>query len=58
MEMYQFKAKDSEIKMYPLCLSNISKDFTIDHMKKKSELQGILIFFLLIIDLLIITMKF
>ena len=26
---YQFKAKDSEIKDYTLCLGNISKDFTI-----------------------------
>ena len=32
--MYQFKAKDSEIKPYSLCLGNISKDFTIDNVKK------------------------
>ena len=32
--MYQFKAKDSEIKSYPLCLGNISKDFTLDNMQK------------------------
>ena len=32
--MHQFKAKDSEIKPYPLCLGNILKDFTIDNMKK------------------------
>ena len=32
--MYQFKAKDSEIKPYPLFLRNISKHFTIDNMKK------------------------
>ena len=34
-KIYQFKAKDSEIKTYPLCLNNISKDFTIDNMKKQ-----------------------
>ena len=34
-KIYQFKAKDSEIKKYPLCLGNVSKDFTIDNMKKK-----------------------
>ena len=34
VKMYQFKAKDSEIKPYPLCLGNISKYFTIDNMKK------------------------
>ena len=28
------KAKDSEIKPYPLCLGNISKNFTINNMKK------------------------
>ena len=32
--MYQFKAKDLEIKPYSLCLSNILKGFTIDNMKK------------------------
>ena len=30
-----FKAKNSEIKDYTLCYSNISKDFTINNMKKK-----------------------
>ena len=35
---YKFKAKDSEIKEYPLCLGNVSKDFTIDNMKK-SEIK-------------------
>ena len=33
-KIYQFKAKDSKIKPYPLCLGNISKCFTIDNMKK------------------------
>ena len=28
-KVYQFKAKDSEIKKYLLCLGNVSKDFTI-----------------------------
>ena len=28
------KAKDSEIVPYPLCLANISKDFSVDNMKK------------------------
>ena len=32
--MYQFKAKDSEIKPYLLCLGNISEDFTMNNMKK------------------------
>ena len=33
-KVYQFKAKGSEIKDYALCLGNISKDFTINNMKK------------------------
>ena len=38
--MYQLKAKDSEIKTYPLFPGNFSKDFTIDNMKeKKTELN-------------------
>ena len=32
--MRQLEAKDSEIKYYTLCLSNCSKDFTVDEMKK------------------------
>ena len=31
---YQLKAKNSEIKQYPLSLGNISKDFTVNNMKK------------------------
>ena len=34
-EIYKFKAKDSEIVATPLCLGNISKDWSIDNMKKK-----------------------
>ena len=30
----KFKAKDSEIIPYSLCLGNISKDWSIDNMKK------------------------
>ena len=33
-EIIKFKAKDSEITVYPLCLGNISKDFLVDNMKK------------------------
>ena len=34
-KVLQFKAKNSEIKDYTLCLGNISKDFTITNMKKQ-----------------------
>ena len=33
-EIYKFKAKDSEIVAAPLCLGNISKDWSVDNMKK------------------------
>ena len=33
-EIIKFKAKDSEIVATPLCLGNISKDWSVDIMKK------------------------
>ena len=33
-EMVKFKAKDSEIVATPLCLGNISKDWSVDNMKR------------------------
>ena len=33
-EIHKFKAKDSEIVATPLCLGSISKDFSVDNMKK------------------------
>ena len=33
-KVYQFKAKGSKIKDYVFCLGNVSKDFTINNMKK------------------------
>ena len=38
-EIYKFKEKDSEIVASPLCLENISKDWSIDNMKK-TEFNG------------------
>ena len=34
IEIIKFKAKDSEITAYPLCLGNMSKDWSVDNMKK------------------------
>ena len=33
-EIIKFKAKDSEITAYPLCLGNIPKNWSVDNMKK------------------------
>ena len=56
-KIYQFKAKDSEIKDYSLCLGNVSKDFAINKIKKKKKptgLKGVVKnFFVLILILLI-----
>ena len=39
-KIHKFKAKDSEIVASPLCLGNISKDLSVDNMKKKTGLNG------------------
>ena len=41
-EIYKFKAKDSEIVASPLCLGNISKDWSTDNMKKETGFNGYL----------------
>ena len=47
--VYKFKVKDSKIKDYALCLSKVSKDFTINNMNinnmNKTGLKGVVIFF-------------
>ena len=43
-KIFQFKAKNSKIKDYALCLGNISKDFIINNMKKIG-LKGVVKFF-------------
>ena len=53
-KIYQFKAKDSEIKDYALFLGNISKYFTNNNIKK-SRIKKIRKIFLFILILLIIT---
>ena len=37
IKIYKFKAKDSEIVASPLCLGDISKDFSVDNMEKKKQ---------------------
>ena len=36
-KIYQFKAKDSEIKKYPMYLGSISGNFSANNMKKKKK---------------------
>ena len=39
-EIVKFKAKDSEITAYLLCIRNISRDWSMDNMKKSGLWQG------------------
>ena len=48
-EIHKFKAKDSEIGATPLCLGNISKDWSLDNMKK-TGLNGYVYYFDDILD--------
>ena len=61
-EIYEFKAKDSEIVASPLCSGNISKDWSADNMKKKLDLMVmsmilVLIMMLLMLVILLIFIK-
>ena len=39
-KIYPYEAKDFEIKIYSLCLGNLSGDFSASNMKKKTALNG------------------
>ena len=52
---YQFKAKHSEMKQYPLCLSSIPKEFTVVNLKK-TELNQCTYCSLLIIILMVVVL--
>ena len=52
-EIYKFKAKDSELVAAPLCLGNISKDWTVDNMKKLDSLAMFIILALIIMLLML-----
>ena len=42
-EIHKFKAKYSEIVATPLCLGNISKDWSVDNMKKQDLMVSFMI---------------
>ena len=54
-EIIKFKAKDSEIVASPLCLGNISKDWSVDNMKKQDlmVMPMILVLIMLLLQLMI-----
>ena len=51
-EVYKFKAKDSEIIATPLCLGNISKDWSTDNMKK----QGLMDMSMILVKIMMLLM--
>ena len=51
-DIHKFKAKDSEIVASPLCLGNISKEFSADNMKKKTDHKDMFMILELIMMLL------
>ena len=55
-EIYKFKAKDSKIVADPLCLGNISKDWSADNMKKQGlmDMPVILVLIMMLLILMIL----
>ena len=55
-EIYKFKAKNSEIVASPLCLGNISKDWSVDNMKKQDlmVMSMILVLIMMLLMLMIL----
>ena len=47
-KVYQFKAKNCEIKDYALCLVNVSKDFTINNTKENRIKRSCNFFFVVV----------
>ena len=47
-EIFKFKAKESEIVATPLCLGNVSKDFSVDNTKKQDQMDMFMILVLFI----------
>ena len=46
LKLHQLKAKDLAMKLYPLCLVNIWKDFTINNIKKTALKGNVTVFFI------------
>ena len=57
-EIYKLEAKDSEIVATPLCLGNISKDWSTDNMNKKQDFTVMsMILMLIIMQLMLMILK-
>ena len=56
-EIVEFKAKDSEIVASPICLGNISKNWSVDNMKKLNLLVMFMILVLVVMLLVLMILK-
>ena len=56
-EIYKFKAKDSEIVASPLCLGNISKDWSADNIKRIGLMDMSVILVLIMILQIMMILK-
>ena len=56
-EIYKFKVKDSEIVATPLCLGNVSKDWSADNMKKLDLMVMFMALVLITMLLMFMTSK-
>ena len=56
-EVYKVKAKDSEIVAAPLCLGNISKDWSLDNMETLDLMVMFMILVLIMMLLQLMILK-
>ena len=57
VKIYKFKAKESEITGYTLCLANISKDFSVNNMKETGLNANVYDFQLIILELMMVLFR-
>ena len=56
-EIYKFKVKDSKIVVTPLCLGDISKDWSVNNIKKQVLMDMSMILVLIIMLLMLTILK-
>ena len=56
-EIYKFKVKDSKIVVTPLCLGDISKDWSVNNIKKQLLMDMSMILVLIIMLLMLTILK-
>ena len=57
LEINKCKVKDSEINVFSLCLGNVSKDFSVDDMKRLDYMDMSMISQLIMIVLILVMLE-